>query len=126
MVAKPRTRPKTSSSTKATTPEMKTVKVEVGGRSLKIRVGVVTIPPGTYADRQGPSGAHTISPLEKGVTRITRTTSGDNIVTKVDKIELGFGEPLWVPDTPKGVTVRIENTSSKMVVFGKIYPPKED
>ena len=127
MVAKPRTQPKAGKPAKALakTPSMKTIKVKVGGTTLKILVGIVTIPPGTYADRPGPSGGHIITPLEKGMTRITRTTSGKGMVSaQADKLKLASGAPLWVPDTPKGVTVRIENTSTKMVTFGKLYPPR--
>jgi hypothetical protein len=120
MAAKPRSKANTSDTARATF-KVKKLKAKFGTKTVPVRVDFVTIPPGATIKRRGPVRGMLIKSLDKGVTRLARTTKRG---VRSNKIVISYqpNETFWVPETPAGVEVELTNIGDNVGTFGKIYP----
>jgi hypothetical protein len=121
MAAKPRSKANNSDAARATF-KVKNLTAKFGSKSVPVKVDFVTIPPGATIKRKGPTRGMLITHLERGVTRLARTTTTKGVRLKRMVISYKPNQVFWVPETPTGVEVELTNVGSTIGTFGKIYP----
>jgi hypothetical protein len=121
MAAKPRSKANSPGAARATF-KVKNLKAKFGSKTVPVKVDFVTLPPGATIKRKGPVRGMLITHLERGVTRLARTTTTKGL--RPDRVVISYkpDQVFWVPETPRGVEVELTNVGSTIGTFGKIYP----